>query len=153
MKHKHHIIPKHMGGTDDPSNIIEVSVEQHAELHLALYLEHGLKEDWLAYRGLAGIISHEDAVREAQRLGVSKANAERIWTDEMRKNLSNGNKTRGAKIRCVELDRVWDCAKDASEELGIDSKTIYECARSGRPKTYKGYHWERVGVVETRRKS
>ena len=28
--HSHHIIPKHIGGTDDPSNIIELTVEEHA---------------------------------------------------------------------------------------------------------------------------
>lgn len=26
MKHKHHIIPKHAGGTDDASNIVELTV-------------------------------------------------------------------------------------------------------------------------------
>ena len=29
LYHKHHIIPKHMGGTDDPSN--KLTVEEHAE--------------------------------------------------------------------------------------------------------------------------
>ena len=33
MKHKHHIIPRHMGGTDDPSNLIELTIEEHAEAH------------------------------------------------------------------------------------------------------------------------
>jgi hypothetical protein len=33
MKHKHHIIPRHAGGTDDSSNIIELTVEEHAEEH------------------------------------------------------------------------------------------------------------------------
>ena len=37
IKHKHHIIPKHMGGTDDPSNLIELTVEEHAEAHKILF--------------------------------------------------------------------------------------------------------------------
>lgn len=37
--HKHHIIPKYMGGTDDPSNLVEVTVEQHALLHKQLWKE------------------------------------------------------------------------------------------------------------------
>ena len=45
MKHKHHIIPKHMGGTDDPSNLIELSVEEHAEAHKVLFEKYGLKEE------------------------------------------------------------------------------------------------------------
>jgi hypothetical protein len=28
--HKHHIIPKHMGGTDDLSNIAKLTIEEHA---------------------------------------------------------------------------------------------------------------------------
>jgi hypothetical protein len=43
MKHWHHIIPKHMGGTDDPSNLIELTVEQHAEEHRKLYEKYGLE--------------------------------------------------------------------------------------------------------------
>ena len=70
MKHKHHIIPRHMGGTDDPSNIIELSVEDHAEAHRKLYEEHGCWEDKIAYQGLAGIIGHEEVRRQV----ISEAN-------------------------------------------------------------------------------
>lgn len=48
--HKHHIIPKHMGGSDDPSNIIEVDTETHAKLHRELYEKYGNIEDKLAYQ-------------------------------------------------------------------------------------------------------
>lgn len=54
MKHKHHIIPKHMGGTDDPSNLIELTVEEHSQAHLALYEQYGKKEDLCAYYMLSG---------------------------------------------------------------------------------------------------
>jgi hypothetical protein len=37
MKHKHHIIPKHLGGTNEPDNIVEVTIEQHALLHKQLW--------------------------------------------------------------------------------------------------------------------
>ena len=33
MKHKHHIIPKHMGGGDENENLIELTIEEHAEEH------------------------------------------------------------------------------------------------------------------------
>ena len=54
VKHKHHIVPRHAGGSDDPSNLVEVSVEEHAQLHFALYLEHGKVADWIAYHCLSG---------------------------------------------------------------------------------------------------
>lgn len=41
LKHKHHIIPKHAGGSDDPSNIVVLTVEEHAEAHRKLYEKHG----------------------------------------------------------------------------------------------------------------
>lgn len=54
MKHKHHIIPRHMGGSDDPSNLVELSVEEHSQAHLKLYEQHGKKEDLCAYYMLSG---------------------------------------------------------------------------------------------------
>jgi len=80
LKHKHHILPKHAGGSDDPSNLIEVTVEEHAELHLSLYLEHGMWQDWLAYNGLIGRISTE----EATRLAVSYNNSNRSQEEKDR---------------------------------------------------------------------
>jgi len=64
MKHKHHIIPKHMGGSNDSSNIIELTVEEHAEAHRVLYEEHGLLEDFLAWKGLSGQIDKEEILKE-----------------------------------------------------------------------------------------
>jgi len=69
MKHIHHILPKYMGGTDDPENLIEVTVEQHAELHFAAYLKHGRWQDWYAAMGLAGIIGKEEIVKAQQVYG------------------------------------------------------------------------------------
>jgi hypothetical protein len=54
MKHKHHIIPKHMGGTDDPENLIELTIEEHAEAHKVLFEKHGKIEDYWAWKGLSG---------------------------------------------------------------------------------------------------
>tara|TARA_Y100000817_G_C16535792_1_gene402168 strand:+ start:79 stop:573 length:495 start_codon:yes stop_codon:yes gene_type:complete len=69
MTHIHHIIPKYMGGTDDPENLYECSVEEHAELHFAAYLEQGRWQDYYAAMGLAGIIGKEEIVRAAQAYG------------------------------------------------------------------------------------
>ena len=47
-KHRHHIIPKHMGGSNDPENIAELTVEEHIQAHLRLYEEHGKYQDLCA---------------------------------------------------------------------------------------------------------
>ncbi|NDB61967.1 hypothetical protein EB001_26535 [bacterium] len=66
--HKHHIIPRHAGGTDDPSNIIKVNVAMHAFLHKQLYEDYGRWQDNTAYKSLAGIISIQEAIQETKRM-------------------------------------------------------------------------------------
>lgn len=52
--HRHHKIPKHMGGSDDDENIIVVDRLTHAQLHYDLYLRFNKKEDLCAYYMLSG---------------------------------------------------------------------------------------------------
>jgi hypothetical protein len=66
MKHLHHIIPKHMGGTDDPTNLIELTVEEHAEAHRLLYEQHGNWQDYCAWQALSGRIGQEEILRMKQ---------------------------------------------------------------------------------------
>lgn len=61
MIHKHHIIPKHMGGSDDPSNLISLSVEEHAEEHRKLWEKYGHWQDKIAWKTLSGQISIQEA--------------------------------------------------------------------------------------------
>ncbi len=53
-----------MGGTDDPNNLIELTVEEHAEAHRKLYEEYGNEYDRIAWLGLSNQIN----LTEAQRL-------------------------------------------------------------------------------------
>jgi hypothetical protein len=66
LKHIHHIIPEYMGGTNDPSNLIELTVEEHAEAHRLLYEQHGNWQDYCAWQALSGRIGQEEALRMAQ---------------------------------------------------------------------------------------
>lgn len=60
-----------MGGTDDPSNLVELTVEQHAEAHRLLWEQYGRWQDKLAWLGLSRQIGKEElhlqAIRESQR--------------------------------------------------------------------------------------
>ena len=53
-----------MGGTDDPSNLIELSVEEHAEAHKKLYEEYGNEYDRIAYEALSGMIKKEEVIQQ-----------------------------------------------------------------------------------------
>jgi HNH endonuclease/NUMOD3 motif len=54
MNHIHHIIPRHAGGSDDPSNLVELTVEEHAEAHRKLFEQHGRWQDRRAWELLSG---------------------------------------------------------------------------------------------------
>lgn len=74
MKHSHHIIPKHQGGDNSSDNLIEVSVEEHSEIHRLLWEKYGRWQDYLAWQGLAGLMSKEELIikmlSEAGKKGI-----------------------------------------------------------------------------------
>jgi len=86
--HKHHIIPKHMGGTDDPSNLIELTVEEHAEAHRKLWEEYGNEYDKIAWLSLTNQIDNA----EARILAVIEWNKNRIVSDETKEKMSDSLK-------------------------------------------------------------
>jgi len=72
VTHKHHILPKYKGGTNDPSNLVEVSVTQHAMFHYCNWQLWGDKRDWLAWKGLTGEVGREDIIKQLRLEGSKK---------------------------------------------------------------------------------
>lgn len=63
-----------MGGSNDASNIVELTVEEHAEAHRKLYEKFGHLQDKLAWQGLLGLISTVDIVYALQSEGMKGPN-------------------------------------------------------------------------------
>jgi len=137
MIHKHHIIPKHMGGSDDPSNIIELTIEEHAEAHKKLYEKYGKWEDKVAWLSLTKQITCAEATRLAQSMAnknktpnqINASNRNRqlalkAWTgcnhtEKTKKSISKSNKKYWGKLK----DRPWQKRTffiEGKEYLGID---------------------------------
>ena len=76
--HKHHIIPRHAGGTDDPANIVELSVEDHAEAHRILYEQHGRWQDYAAWQGLSKQTDRQDMRRLVASLSTQEHSRKRV---------------------------------------------------------------------------
>ena len=96
MKHKHHIIPRHMGGSDDSSNLIELSIEEHAEAHRMLWEQHGKWQDFIAWQGLSKNINSSEIHSEATKSGMKE------WWN----NLSEEEK-KDWKDRCSKRPDGW----------------------------------------------
>ena len=109
MKHKHHIIPRHMGGTDDPSNLVELTPEEHAEAHRKLYEEHGQWQDYVAWQGLAKLATKEEHVAmllsEAGKKGSSKSNANGGWRVKNPEAAKRFSKTQSERMKEVHKTR------------------------------------------------
>ena len=67
--HTHHIIPRHAGGSDDASNKIRLTVEEHALAHRKLFFIYGRWQDELAYLALEKQIGKEEATKTAREKG------------------------------------------------------------------------------------
>lgn len=96
--HTHHIIPRHMGGTNDPCNLIKLTVKEHAEAHRILYEKHGFEEDRLAWLALSGQVSMSEIKKMRQRIG-------QIRGAEKSKNIPNHGIEGGLAVRdrCIGI--------------------------------------------------
>ena len=87
-------------------------------------------------------VNHIDEVKSHNYIG----NLE--WVSRI-ENMNHGTQkaraaiSRGKPVYCVELDRTFDGAKWAAQEIGISANSITQCCR-GNYKTAKGYHWRYV---------
>jgi hypothetical protein len=61
-----------MGGSNDPSNIIELTIEEHAEAHKSLYEQYGNVKDKVAWLALSKLITKKEVMRELHKLGRKK---------------------------------------------------------------------------------
>jgi ketol-acid reductoisomerase len=57
-----------MGGSNDPSNLVNLTVEEHAMAHLKLYNDHKNPYDLLAYEGLIKMKNGGELAAEASRI-------------------------------------------------------------------------------------
>lgn len=70
-----------MNGSDDLSNIIELSVEDHAEAHRLLFEQYNMWQDYVAWKGLSGLIDKKEIIEKIQR-EASKKGSLLSHTDE-----------------------------------------------------------------------
>ena len=134
MLHRHHIVPRHAGGTDAEDNIAFLSIEDHAEAHRVLFEKYGRHEDELAWKGLAGLLSKEEIVRELQVAGgVLNSGDKNPW---------KGKRTK--RNFSIDADLRMKACSAAAQPASIEKRkrTMAEnCHQQGSKNSQFGKHW------------
>ena len=112
--HKHHIIPRYMGGTDGEENLVEVTIAQHAMFHYCNYQLWNNMEDYVAWRGLSGQISEAEFIVEKQKIFG------KIGSDRLREKLKN-NPQLQKEIKQKQIES-WN----KNREKHIEKTKIYQ---------------------------
>jgi len=124
--HKHHIIPRHAGGTDNESNLVYLTVEEHAEAHRLLHEQYGRQEDYLAWRGLAGLIGKDNMLREKMSLNSSRPGElnpfyGKTHSEETKRKISEAQKRR--KIERPESFKTYERTIEHKKSVGAATKS------------------------------
>jgi|LakMenE18May11ns_1017448.scaffolds.fasta_scaffold9338631_1 hypothetical protein len=133
-----------MGGSDDPSNLVELTVEEHAEAHRKLFEQHGKEEDRMAWLALSGQASKPEVMRLASRLGRQKTDKileERYgseWRIIQAKNASSGLQK---KLQHDQLFRKQFLQKiEKNQLLAVEAARSPESNKKRKQTFYKNKH-------------
>lgn len=129
-----------MGGTDDPTNLIELTIEEHSQAHLKLYQQYGKTEDLCAYYMLSGKNKDPEFVKSRAKLGGESTLQKRMETgltgielfygrsvsnEELKENSIKGGLIQGSRNsesgHMREIQKLSDCS--AAGKIG-GAKTI-----------------------------
>lgn len=148
--HTHHIIPKHMGGTDDPSNLVELTLQEHAEAHRQLWIQYGKLEDKVAYLMLSGkteegeqerkLLAQERQAQEDVRLKMSIYAKNRTQTHRDKLSEALSGKTLPETVRQKISEATRKTHRDGGywESYSSEQKTFIVAQLSaGRKKRWK----------------
>lgn len=148
--HKHHIIPKHMGGTDELSNLIELTVADHAEAHRILYEQYGRWQDYVAWQGLLKLTPKEELIRtvhsKTQRRLVEEGTHHFLGGELQKERVKNGthNFLDKAKAKERAIKRV------AEGKCNLSNKPIVTCPhcnKTGDKSNMMRWHFDKCKVA------
>ncbi len=81
MNHIHHLTPRYRGGSNDPENLIELTITQHAMFHYCNWVLWHNERDKIAWKALSGQISMDEAKHLAIKVGARESG--RIMKEKM----------------------------------------------------------------------
>lgn len=130
VKHSHHIVPRYEGGSDDPSNLVDLTVVQHAMWHFAEWQRKGNPQDKLAWKLLSQEVSKEERFIETRKLGGSisgvitrdkKLGIHGLPKEEILKNAQKGGTLGGQKNKELYYDSKQGFYSEETREKAVES--------------------------------
>ena len=114
--HTHHIVPKHMGGTDDPSNLIKLTIEEHAAAHKKLWEDFGNEYDRIAWLGLSNMIDKQEVIF----LTMSENGKRNSW--HMNKSYKNKDQQRNKALKMWQMSGMHEHLSQKRKEQSANGK-------------------------------
>jgi len=151
LKHIHHIIPKYLGGTDDPSNLIELTVEEHAEAHRLLYEQHDNWQDRIAWLALSGRIGREEILRMKQGMGMKGKKHTPEAIEKMKEGCARRYERQRSNGVLEESNKKRSIAAKGKEK-SPEHMANWSAARKGHPVSEETREKIRRTLAETRAK-
>jgi hypothetical protein len=112
-----------MGGSDDPSNLVELTIEEHAEAHRKLYEEHGRWQDEIAWKALSGSVGQDEIIARKLKSRLGMAHSE-----ETKKKISQSAKS---NPKCIEA-HIEAGKRHKGKILSNETKQKISAARKGQ---------------------
>lgn len=126
MVHLHHIVPKHMGGTDETTNLVWLTIEEHAEAHKKLFEKHNNVFDMIAWKALSGQITMSEASqlakKEGQKLGGIIQGKKSVENGHLSSIRTKEAQKMGAKARYEKHGHIHSNLSEESYQRFVEGK-------------------------------
>jgi hypothetical protein len=134
-----------MGGTDDPDNLVRVTIEKHALLHKQLWEDLGYERDYIAWKTLSGQMTKGEALYKAAAIankGRPCWRANIPCPDWIRKRVSEGLRGNECRAKTYIVDNIntnktiiIKNLRKWCDDNGHHYKSVHRSCRAG--KVYK----------------
>lgn len=143
----HHIVPKHEGGTDDPSNLVKLPRKLHQEVHYRRWLVYNNLSDLYAFQLLGGKLSddellkiYEDQVKRCKR-DQEKLITSRLKSDKWKQSHQDEEYKKRKREQSILLNKLGKINSDESRKLISEKKKSAKNYNSMQISVY-GKIWE-----------
>ena len=121
---KHHIKPKHEGGTNEPENIIRIRVRDHILAHLLLFLEQGGRGNLAAYVFRKATQNTDLSERSRSTAMLNRATGRGFWDPKVqRQNGLRGGSKGGSKNTPAQQAARSAVGKKYGREVGLSNQS------------------------------